>query len=285
MAFEASNLSNVDIDSGTINGPIAAGGTWTAAATWTLPTFTLGGTVTLNGQSFSGTCANGGTFTTIDINGGTIDGTAVNATTLSASGVTNLDAGTVAAPGVILESETGTGLYRIGANNHGYAVSGSKVLDISSTGLGVTGSVTASTGLYERGRTPAVGEWTTPAFEAGNFSANGSMTWTVEAGDVVTYQYTVIGKTMTLNFFIASTVIGGTINNTLKIAIPGGYAAAKRSIGSGIFYDDGAWSTTSLVLDTAAAGETVINLFKGFAAPNWTAGDAAVVGSITFEIQ
>jgi hypothetical protein len=80
----------------------------------------------------------------VNINGGTIDGTAVNATTLSASGVTNLDAGTVAAPGLILESETGTGLYRIGANNHGYAVSGTKVLDISSTGLGVAGSVTAS---------------------------------------------------------------------------------------------------------------------------------------------
>jgi hypothetical protein len=80
----------------------------------------------------------------VNIDGGTIDGTAVNATTLSASGVTNLDAGTVAAPGLILESETGTGLYRIGANNHGYAVSGAKVLDISSTGLGVTGSVTAT---------------------------------------------------------------------------------------------------------------------------------------------
>lgn len=69
--------------SGTINGPIAAGGTWTAAATWTLPAFTLGGTLTLNGQSFSGTCANGGTFTTIDINGGTIDGTTIGATTPS----------------------------------------------------------------------------------------------------------------------------------------------------------------------------------------------------------
>jgi hypothetical protein len=155
--------------SGTINGPIAAGGTWTAAATWTLPTFTLGGTVTLNGQSFSGTCANGGTFTTIDIDGGSIDGTAVNATTLSASGVTNLDAGTVAAPGLILESETGTGLYRIGANNHGYAVSGAKVLDISSTGLGVAGSVT-TTGNVGVGVTPSAWDSSYKAIDINNNS-------------------------------------------------------------------------------------------------------------------
>jgi hypothetical protein len=52
--------------------------------------------------------------------------------------------GAVSAPGIYLAGETTTGIYRIGANNHGYAVSGSKVLDISSTGLGVTGTLTAS---------------------------------------------------------------------------------------------------------------------------------------------
>ena len=61
----------------TINVVTAVGGAWTAAATWTLPAFTLGGAVALNGQSFTGTCANGGTFTTIDINGGTIDGVTI----------------------------------------------------------------------------------------------------------------------------------------------------------------------------------------------------------------
>jgi hypothetical protein len=67
-------------------------------------------------------------------------------TTLSASGQSNLDAGTVSLPGLVLESETSSGLYRIGANNHGYAISGSKVLDISSTGLAVTGAVSDTKG-------------------------------------------------------------------------------------------------------------------------------------------
>lgn len=77
---------------GTINGPIAAGGTWTAAATWTLPALTLGGTVTSNNQSFSGTIANLGTVTTADINGGTIDGTTIGGSSAAAATVTTLTA-------------------------------------------------------------------------------------------------------------------------------------------------------------------------------------------------
>lgn len=77
---------------GTINGPIAAGGTWTAAATWTLPALTLGGTVTSNGQSFSGTIANLGTVTTADINGGTLDGTVIGGASAAAATVTTLTA-------------------------------------------------------------------------------------------------------------------------------------------------------------------------------------------------
>lgn len=58
--------------------------------------------------------------------------------------------GAVGSPGLYLGSDTSTGFYRIGANNIGVAISGSKVLDIASTGLSVTGQVT-STSLYISG--------------------------------------------------------------------------------------------------------------------------------------
>ena len=61
--------------------------------------------------------------------------------TLSATGVSSFAAGTVGAPSIYLGSDTTTGLYRIGANNDGFAVSGAKVLDIASTGLGITGTL------------------------------------------------------------------------------------------------------------------------------------------------
>ncbi len=99
--INAGTIDGTTQASGTINGPIAAGGTWTAAAAWTLPAFTLGGTVTSNGQSFSGTIANLGTVTTADINGGTIDGTAIGGASQSTGLFTALGAGTPA-------NETGT---------------------------------------------------------------------------------------------------------------------------------------------------------------------------------
>jgi hypothetical protein len=127
----------------------------------------------------------------VDIDGGTIDGTAVNATTLSASGVTNLDAGTVAAPGLILESETGTGLYRIGANNHGYAVSGAKVLDISSTGLGVTGSVTTTGNLGVGTASPST--WGKTAIQGTTGSVQLALVPTTQASNAITSTLYLVG--------------------------------------------------------------------------------------------
>ena len=64
---------------------------------------------------------------------------------MSAAVASNFAAGTVAAPGIYLSTDTGTGLYRIGANNDGFAINGAKVLDIASTGLAVTGTLSATT--------------------------------------------------------------------------------------------------------------------------------------------
>ena len=84
-------LTNKTLTSPTIN-TATVGGVWTAGSAWTLPAFTLGGTVTLNGQSFSGTCANGGVFTTIDINGGTVDATIIGGASAAAGTFTTLTA-------------------------------------------------------------------------------------------------------------------------------------------------------------------------------------------------
>jgi hypothetical protein len=49
--------------------------------------------------------------------------------------------GSAAAPAITFNGDADTGFYRIGANNIGVAVNGAKVLDVSTTGLGVTGIV------------------------------------------------------------------------------------------------------------------------------------------------
>lgn len=59
--------------------------------------------------------------------------------------------GTVSLPGLAFASDTDSGLYRIGSNNIGVAVNGAKVLDIATTGLGVTGALTPTGGVAAAG--------------------------------------------------------------------------------------------------------------------------------------
>lgn len=63
----------------------------------------------------------------------------------SMTGPLKAASGTVAAPSLTFASDPDSGLYRIGANNLGVAVSGSKVLDVATTGLTVTGTVEGTT--------------------------------------------------------------------------------------------------------------------------------------------
>ena len=72
---------------------------------------------------------------------------------ISAAVASNFAAGTVAAPSIYLSTDTGTGFYRIGANNNGYSVSGTKLLDLGSALVGVTGALTVSTTLGVTGAT------------------------------------------------------------------------------------------------------------------------------------
>ena len=54
-SFSGSILSTIGtVNAGTINGSMAVGGTWTAAATLTLPAHTLGGAITGGGQTVTG---------------------------------------------------------------------------------------------------------------------------------------------------------------------------------------------------------------------------------------
>tara|TARA_R100001377_G_scaffold76679_1_gene53692 strand:- start:2447 stop:5308 length:2862 start_codon:yes stop_codon:yes gene_type:complete len=55
--------------------------------------------------------------------------------------------GTVAAPFYSYTSDPDSGSFRIGANNLGVAVNGAKVLDVATSGLGVTGTLTASSNI------------------------------------------------------------------------------------------------------------------------------------------
>lgn len=155
----------------------------------------------------------------------------------------------------------------------------SQVLQQATAGAAVTVAQLASTNLSD------VVAFTTPTYAAGNFTGDSAMTWTVASGDVLTYEYTLIGKMMTLNFALAATTVGGTPSSYLQLAIPASKVAYGYGVGVAVVVDNGGTAAMSNCRTTP--GATVIQVLKTPAGANWSAAaDATTVqGSITFRIQ
>lgn len=80
--------------------------------------------------------------------------------------------GLVTAPAQTFRNDLDSGRYRIGANNIGDAVNGAKVLDISTTGLGVTGTMVASGAISGSNLSASGGA--NPSASVGLSAVNGS---------------------------------------------------------------------------------------------------------------
>jgi hypothetical protein len=154
----------------------------------------------------------------------------------------------------------------------------------SASGVSVTGAVTTTSSITERSRATPMGEWTTPAYNAANFTASAG-TWTVDSGDVISYAYTLVGKTMTVVFDIDTTDVSATPANLLA-AIPGGFIAARGT--RTMIQVINAGGTAAVGVALVQAGGTSILFASTAAGGGWTttAGDNTYLfGQITFEIQ
>ena len=149
--------------------------------------------------------------------------------------------GVVSAPAYSWASDNNTGIYRIGANNIGVAADGAKVLDIATTGLTVTGALSATTVSFSNAlpvasggtgltSTPSNGQidigngtgFTRAAITAGSGVSvtNGAGTITIAAtggGGTVTS----VGGTGTVNGISLSGTVTSTGNLTLGGALSG----------------------------------------------------------------
>lgn len=170
---------------GVLDGALSIGGTWTAYSTWTLPAFTLGGTITSNGQSFSGTIANLGTVTTADIDGGTIDGATIGgvvaaAGTFTTVGATTGNITTVNATTVDTTNIEVTNLKAKDGTTAGSIADTTGVVTLASSVL-TTADINGGTidGATIGGATPAAGTFTT-------LTANGDVTLGDASADTVT---------------------------------------------------------------------------------------------------
>jgi hypothetical protein len=129
----------------------------------------------------------------------------------------------------------------------------------------------------------SVGAWTTPTFDAARFTAGGSMTWTVAAGDVTSEAYMILGKTMWLNLWISTSTVGGTPATSLRYTLPASKTAAKYAQVSVHAYDNGV-ATEGRAF--ATAGGTYLTIYRSDLAA-WTAStdDTTVALTLCLEIQ
>jgi len=141
------------------------------------------------------------------------------------------------------------------------------------------GDAKFSGAIHEYGRGFPQGRW---YGHAAVYSCAGGGTWTVEGGDVVTYQYCVIGKTMFVNFYIGSTTVAGVVTE-LRFDIPAGFTASA-------YFENQIRILTNSVRKQATAfietGSNIIKIVQNDLA-NWTAGTNTtyVIGQLAFSIN
>jgi hypothetical protein len=134
--------------------------------------------------------------------------------------------GTVSLPAYSFISDPDCGLYRIGANNDGYALNGAKVLDIKTTGLGITGNVvTTTTNVIKRTATAIDATATAAAADimGGLITSTSAQATTITLPtvvDLVTASGATAGTTID---FVVNNAAG---SNTVTIAVSAGMTAS-----------------------------------------------------------
>lgn len=101
-------------------------------------------------QSIPNTMVDGTTITAAAHNANYVDIGAELTNSLALDGQSQMigqfkaASGTVGSPGIAFASDLDSGIYRIGGDNIGIGVGGTKILDIASTGLAVTGTLSST---------------------------------------------------------------------------------------------------------------------------------------------
>lgn len=182
--------------------------------------------------------------------------------------------GAVGTPGITFTNDLDCGLYRIGTNNIGVAVNGAKVLDVATTGLGVTGTLSATAGL-------TIGGALTGA-TTGAFSSNVTIGGTLGAG--VT---TLSGSATTMLTLTSSAVSTGVVLDNTNGLSRGGFVQFKQNgTVAGLISTSGAVQGTTasniaLFAETGNQIELYTNGSATLKASLNTSGVWAVVGNST----
>jgi hypothetical protein len=126
------------------------------------------------------------------------------------------------------------------------------------------------------------GAWVTVPYSAAIFTGSGGMTWTVDAGDVVTYRYRLQGRTLQVQFYFNTTSVGGTLSNVLQAALP--FAAAGGQLLAPVVVTEAAIQGLGTITIAPPNGSLLLQKLNG---ATWAAATnaTAVSGAATFEVS
>jgi microcystin-dependent protein len=141
------------------------------------------------------------------------------------TGPLKASSGTVAAPSHSFGSDPDTGAYRIGSNNYGIAVGGTKIIDVASTGVSITGDIAAS-GVVKQGGFALIPVGLGPLPWSGTAAPSG---WVLTGQTLSRTTYAALWAFAEAEIALSNTLYGvGDGSTTFTIASTGGRVIAGK---------------------------------------------------------
>lgn len=131
------------------------------------------------------------------------------------------------------------------------------------------GTITASGPVSERGRATAMGDWIAIPFNAANFGAGGTMTWTVTSANQVTFAYTLVGTTVFFQVKLVNTSTAGAASSTLRLTLPIAYASSRQQFGTYHYIDNAVHGIGMWGISAVTNAPVVLELSKIDFTTNW----------------
>lgn len=199
--------------------------------------------------------------------------------------------GTVSAPSITFGSDLDSGAYRIGANNIGVAVNGAKVLDVATTGLSVTGTITPSGVIVGSAGTNSAPGYTFSGDLNTGIYAIGADNLGITAGgtkivDVATTGVAVTG-TLSTTGALSPASLSGTISGTPTFSGNLTFSGAPTfsgnvALGTGTYSGNATFS--GALTFSNAAGITAKNTAKALGVATYSGGTPTLQSSDSLNI-
>lgn len=133
------------------------------------------------------------------------------------------------------------------------------------------------------------GAWLSQPFNASDFTAAGSMTWTVAAGNAKVYRYRLSGRTLFIELVVGPSTLGGTASNALYAKVPGGFlGGAFEATGSNFYLPQASpWAMGAVWYSSTNPGSDRFSIWKGdFGTTTWPLGsNLNTYANLVIEVQ